>query len=97
VGREHRVIDIWNGIMVLTASYEAPDRKSVLVTVLNYAHQPLPVQLRVQGTFAVVHYESPEEPAALLPHAHRDGYTEFVLPALRVGGRVFLSQTTTAR
>ncbi len=91
LGREHRVIDIWNGITVLTVPYRESDGNS-LVTVLNYAHQPLPVQLRVRGTFSQVHYESPEEPAMLLPHQHRDGYTEFVLPALRVGGRVFLSR-----
>ena len=92
LGREHRVIDIWNGITVLTAPYLDPDGKSVLVTAVNYAHQPLPVQMRVRGTFAVVHYESPDEPLTLLPYQHRDGGTEFVLPALRIGGRVFLSE-----
>ena len=90
LGAGHRMIDIWNGITVLTTAYDAPDDKSVLVTAVNYAAQPLPVQLRVRGTFSVVHYESPEEPLALLPHQHRGGYTEFVLPALRVAGRVFL-------
>ena len=92
LGRERRVIDVWNGITVLTAAYETPDGASALVTALNYAHQPLPVQLRVRGIFSVVHFESPEQPLALIPYEHRDGYTEFVLPALRVGGRVFLSQ-----
>jgi hypothetical protein len=92
LGRDHRVIDIWNGITVLTAPYKDPDGSTVLVTLLNYAYQPLPVQLRVAGTFSLVHYESPEEPPALLPHQHRDGYTEFVVPALRIGGRLFLSQ-----
>ena len=72
--------------------YQASDGKSLLVTALNYAHQPLPVQLRVRGTFSQVQFESPEEPAVLLPYQHRDGYTEFVLPTLRVGGRVFLSR-----
>ncbi|CAN5886581.1 hypothetical protein BH24ACI4_BH24ACI4_27560 [soil metagenome] len=91
LGREGRVIDIWNGITVLTAAYEESETGSTLVTVLNYAHQPLPVQIRIRGTFTVVHYESPEEPLALIPHEHRNGDTEFVLPALRAGGRVFLS------
>ena len=97
VGRERRIVDIWNGITVLTAPYVSPrapgepDGRSVLLTVLNYSAQPLPVQLRVAGTFPIVHYESPDEPLTLLPHEHRDGYTEFVVPALRLGGRVFLS------
>jgi hypothetical protein len=94
LGANERVIDIWNGITVLTAPYRDPEGDSILVSVLNYAHQELPVQLRVAGTFSMVQYESPEEAAALVPHQHRNGYTEFVLPALRVGGRVFLSQDT---
>jgi hypothetical protein len=92
LGREQRVVDIWNGITVLAVPYQEPDGRSVLVTALNYAYEPLPVQMRVRGTFAVVQYESPEEEATLLPHRHIAGYTEFLLPALRIGARVFLSQ-----
>ncbi len=92
LGPDHRVIDIWNGITVLTAPYQELQGSTVLVTALNYAHDPLPVQLRVPGEFSLVQYESPEEPAALLPHQHRNGYTEFVVPALHIGGRVFLSR-----
>jgi len=92
LGRERRVIDVWNGITVLAAPYQEPDGRSVLVTALNYAYEALPVQMRVRGTFPVVQYESPEEGTALLPHRHIAGYTEFLLPALRIGARVFLSQ-----
>jgi hypothetical protein len=92
LGREQRVIDVWNGITVLAAPYQEPDGLSVLVTALNYAYEPLPVQMRVRGTFSVVQYESPEEAGTLLPHRHIAGYTEFLLPALRIGARVFLSQ-----
>ncbi len=91
LGRDHRAIDIWNGITVVAAPYREPDGETVLVAVLNYAHQLLPVQLRIRGTFSTVRYESPEEPAVLLAYEHRDGCTEFVLPALHIGGRVFLS------
>jgi hypothetical protein len=92
LGREKRVIDVWNGMTVLAAPYQEPDGRSVMVTVLNYAYEPLPVQMRVRGTFSVVQYESPEEEAALLPHRHIAGFTEFLVPALRIGARVFLSQ-----
>jgi hypothetical protein len=92
IGRERRVIDLWNGITVLAVPYEEPDGRSVLVTALNYAYQPMPVQMRVRGTFSVVQYESPEERPTLLPYRHIGGYTEFLLPALRIAGRVFLSQ-----
>lgn len=91
LGAGDRVIDIWNGITVLVVPY-ASTNANVMVALLNYAHQPLPVQLRVKGTFSTVQYESPEQPRAAVPHQHRLGYTEFVLPAVRVGGRVFLSR-----
>jgi hypothetical protein len=94
LGADNRPIDIWNGITVVTAPYEAPDGTGVLVTLVNYAHQPLPVQMRVRGKFAQVHYESPEQEATLLPYEHRNGFTEFVLPALRTGGRLFLTPDT---
>lgn len=94
LGRDRRVVDIWNGITVLTALYEDPVGDTLLLSVLNYAHDPLPVQLRVRGTFSAVYYETPGEKAALLPLQQRGGHTEFVLPALRVGGRVFLTKGT---
>ncbi len=91
LGPSHRVLDIWNGITVIAAAYRDPGGRSVLVSVLNYAHQSLPVQLRIAGSFSLVQYESAEGPAALIPYHHRDGYTEVVLPALGIGGRLFLS------
>lgn len=90
LGRDGRVLDIWNGITVLAAPYVGPDGKDALVMLVNFAHQALPVQVRVRGRFSRVQYETPEEHAVLLPHEHRDGHTEFTVPALRVGGRVFL-------
>lgn len=92
LGRDHRIVDIWNGITVLAAPYKAPERENVLLTLVNYAHRSLPVQLRVRGAFARVHYESPDEVAVLLPHESRDGFTEVVVPSLRVGGRLFFSR-----
>jgi hypothetical protein len=91
LGRERRLLDIWNGITVLATVMEEPGGETLLVTALNYAVHPLPVQLRVRGTFSVVQYESPEAPPGLLSHTHREGYTEFVLPSLRTSARVFLS------
>ena len=91
LGPAHRTIDIWNGITVIAAPYTDPDGGSVLVSVLNYAHQALPVQMRIAGTYSLVQYESPEDAPTRLPYQHRDGFTEVVLPALRTGGRLFLS------
>ena len=90
VNREDRVLEVWNGITVLMAPYKDPNGPGVLIAALNYAHQPQAIQVRVRGIFSSVQFERPEDPAALIPYRHRDGYTEFVLPDLRIGGRVFL-------
>ena len=92
LGREQRAIEIWNGITFLAAPYREPGGTGMLLTTLNYAADPQPIQVRIPGTFSSIQYESPEEPAALLPHQNRDGFTEFVLPDPRVGGRVFLTR-----
>ena len=92
LGGEQRVVDIWNGITVLVAPYSRPAAGGVVLTAVNYAAQPLPIQVRVRGTFSGVQYEAPGQPAVLLPFEVRNGGTEFVLPALRIGARVFLNR-----
>ena len=92
LGAERRVVDIWNGITVLIAPYSRAASGDVVLTAVNYAAQPLPIQLRVRGAFSQVQYEAPGQPAVLVPFEVRDGGTEFVLPVLRIGGRVFLKR-----
>jgi hypothetical protein len=89
LGRDNRALQMWNGITVIAARHETPG--TVLLTAVNYAHQELPLQVRVPGKFSAVHCESPETGMTLLPYQQRDGFTEFVIPALRVGARVFLT------
>jgi hypothetical protein len=115
LGRDNRVLQMWNGITVIAARYESPAAPAapaasngaaaasasaggdtVLLTALNYAHQELPLQVRVPGKFSAVHLESPEADMTLLPYQQRDGFTEFVIPALRVGARVFLTPDAAA-
>jgi hypothetical protein len=93
LGRDGRVLQTWNGVTVIAARYEAPADAShtVLMTAVNYSYQELPLQVRVPGKFSAVHYESPETGMTLLPYQQRDGFTEFVIPALRVGARIFLT------
>lgn len=90
LGPERRAVDIWNGITVLVEPRVDPADGTVLLSLVNYAHAARPVQVRMRGTFVSVEYESPEQAAMLLPFTHRNGSTEFVVPELHVGGRVFL-------
>ena len=92
LGPDGRVVDVWNGITVLIAPYENAAGDTTLVSVLDYAHDAQPIPARVKGRFAAATYESPESAPVLLPLQHRGGHTEFVLPAMRVGGRVFLTR-----
>jgi hypothetical protein len=90
LGPDGRVVDVWNGITVLVAPFEDSTGDTVLVTAVNFAHEAQPIQVRVLGRFSQAYYESTESEPALLPLRQRNGHAEFVLPALRVGGRVFL-------
>jgi len=47
--------------------------------------------VQVKGSFASIRYESPEHKCceSLVP-VKRDGFTEFVIPDLRIVGRVHL-------
>jgi hypothetical protein len=93
LGAERRVVDVWNGITVLVAPYgPGGGDGGLLLTAVNYAAQPLPIQVRVRGIFSEVQFEAPGQRAVLLPFEHRNGGTEFVLPALRIGARVFLNR-----
>lgn len=95
LGRGRRLVDVWNGITVLTALYQDAERDTMLLSLVDYAHQPQPVQVRVRGLYTIGHFETPKQAPVLLSLQHRDGYTEFVLPALHPGGRVFLSNDIT--
>ena len=90
LGSDRRVVDVWNGITVLVAPYLRVESGDQVLTVVNYAAQPLPVQVRVRGAFSAVQFEAPGQPAVLLAFEVRNGGTEFLLPALAAGARVFL-------
>lgn len=90
LGPSRRTVDIWNGITVLVTPWRDELDGTMRLAVVNYAHQPRPVQLRVRGAFTRVLVETPEQEALLVPFTHRDGQTEFVLPAVQIAARVFL-------
>jgi hypothetical protein len=63
------------------------------VELVNYAEEPLRVQVRVKGSFHTIRYETPERGCCeSLTPVLRNGFTEFVIPDLRIGGRVHLKE-----
>ena len=91
VGKRDALLSLWNGLTTIAAPYK--DHGGILkeIEFVNYAAEPLRVQVQVKGSFTSVRYESPEHKCceSLVPVKH-DGFTEFVIPELRLAGRVHL-------
>jgi hypothetical protein len=88
--KQQVLISLWNALTTLAVPY----RESAMITeleLINYAAQPLRVQVRVKGLFSSVRYQTPERGCceSLTPVQH-EGFTEFVVPGLRIAGRVHL-------
>ena len=86
-------ISLWNALTTIGVLYREPGTGNRVVELLNYAADPLEVQIRVKGEFPVIRYESPERGCceAISP-VIRDGFTEFSVPSLMISGRVRLQQ-----
>lgn len=91
LGNRDALLSLWNGLTTIAVPYK--DHEGILKTVefVNYAAEPLRVQVQVKGSFTSVRYENPEHGCCeSLPPVKHDGFTEFVIPELRIGGRVHL-------
>src|SRR5437588_293871 len=94
----HKIrISLWNALTTVAVLYRptgAPDR---IVELLNYAEEPLQVQVQVKGSFRSIRFESPEQGCCeSLKPTLRDGFTEFVVPSLNLAGRVYLQPESAA-
>jgi len=89
LGRKGRPVEVWNGITVLVGLVH--DGSGILLDAVNYSTQSLPVQMRVRGIYKRVELSTPERGPQPLTFEHLDGFTEFVIPELRVGARVRLN------
>jgi len=91
IGRERSALTLWNSITTLVTGYHEQGGLDVTLYLVNYADQPDNVQVQVKGRFARVRLESPEEPCCVsLPFVERGGFTEFMIPTLRITARVHL-------
>jgi hypothetical protein len=87
-------ISLWNALTTIGVLYREPNSGNKVVELLNYAADPLEVQIRVKGEFPVIRYESPERGCceAISP-VIRNGFTEFSVPSLTISGRVHLQKS----
>jgi hypothetical protein len=86
------LIYVWNAVTTLAFAYRAPQAGGMVLDLVNYAQEPLQVQVRVKGSFPSIRYETPEHGfyPALTPEIEH-GFTQFVVSHLEIGARVYLS------
>jgi hypothetical protein len=90
LGKRDALLSLWNGLTTIAVAYKGGGTLKAIEFV-NYATDPIRVQVQVKGSFTSIGYETPERGCcqSLLPVRH-DAFTEFVIPELRIAGRVHL-------
>jgi hypothetical protein len=93
----HKIrISLWNALTTVAVLYR-PRTPGRIVELLNYAEEPLQVQVQVKGSFHSIRFESPEQGCCeSLKPTVRDGFTEFVVPSLNLAGHVYLQPESAA-
>lgn len=91
LGTQNVLMSLWNGLTTIAVPYRENGGTMKEMEFINYAEEPLRLQVQVKGSFASIRYESPAHPCceSLVPLKH-GGFTEFVIPELRIAGRVHL-------
>jgi hypothetical protein len=83
------LISLWNALTTVAVPYRDPDTGETVLELVNYAQEPLRIQVQVKGSFPSIRYETPEHGCCQsLAPIQRGGFMEFVVPGLRIGGRV---------
>jgi hypothetical protein len=91
LGKQNVLLSLWNGLTTVAVPYGEDAGTLKVLEFVNYAEEPLRLQVQVKGSFASIRYETPEHKCceSLVPVKH-NGFTEFVIPDLRIAGRVHL-------
>jgi protein-tyrosine-phosphatase len=95
LGKRNALLSLWNGLTTIAVPYAVPQKdrgaRMTLLELVNYAGEPVRLQVQVKGSFTTIRYETPEHGCceSLEPVRH-EGFTEFVIPEMRIAGRVHL-------
>lgn len=85
-------ISLWNALTTIAVLYREPASDEVIIELVNYAEDPLPVQVQVKGVFHSARYETPGGGCCRdLKPVQENGFTQFVVPKLATAGRVYLA------
>ena len=86
------LISLWNALTTIAVPYRKPDSEEMVIELVNYAQDPLPVQVQVKGVFHSARYETPGDGCCRdLKPVQENGFTQFVVPKLATAGRVYLN------
>jgi protein-tyrosine-phosphatase len=88
---KQNVVSLWNGLTTIAVPYRLHGGTVKVLEFINYAAEPVRVQVQLKGSFSAIRYEAPEHAccSTLVPVRH-DGFTEFVIQDLVIAGRVHL-------
>ena len=91
LGKQNALMNLWNGLTTIAVPYRVHGGTLKVLEFINYAAEPVRVQVQLKGSFSVIRYETPEHECCrtLVPVKH-DGFTEFVIPDLLIAARVHL-------
>jgi protein-tyrosine-phosphatase len=97
IGNQNALLSLWNGLTTIAVPYGEKRGGLKTVELINYAQDPVRVQVKVKGSFTAIRYESPEHGCCKsLPPTQHDGFTEFVIPDLTIAGRGYLENPPAA-
>jgi hypothetical protein len=91
LGKDIALISLFNGLTTIAVPYRERGKAVSVIEFVNFAGEPLRLQVQVKGSFQSIRYETPEHKCCetLAPVKHGE-FTEFVIPELLVSGRVHL-------
>ena len=89
--KENVPVRLWNSLTTIVVAYPGTKAGETIVEVVNYDEEPSEVQVQVKGHFHSASYERPEDGRSeKLKTNEVNGFTQFVVRDLVVGGRVRL-------
>lgn len=92
MGFQRTTLGLWNSLTSVAIADRQDSNDETIVNLVNYALEAEPVQVQIKGHFSSVRYESPDEGCCQnLTPVQRGPFTEFVIPALFIRGKVHLS------
>jgi hypothetical protein len=93
MGFQRTTLGLWNSLTSVAIADRQDSNDETIVNLVNYALETEPVQVQIRGRFSSIRYESPNEGCCqYLAPVQRGPFTEFVIPALFIRGKVHLSR-----